>query len=94
MSDSFKISHFLILAGHFEKSFKAKVINMILTITRWILWKVRNLYKYERKTVNELGIFRMLFNELKVHIGSLQKNMKCKMFDDIIDHINSRFNCT
>ena len=73
ISNSFQIGPFIILAGHFQQSVESNMAKMILSITRWMLWKFRNNKKCEGNDMNEVAKCRMLFKELKLHILLLQK---------------------
>ena len=76
ISNSFPIGHFIILAGHFQQSVESKMAKMILSITRWMLWKCRNNKTCEGNDMNEIAKYMMLFKELKLHILLLQKSAK------------------
>ena len=80
ISNSFQISPFIILTGHFQQSVESKLENMILSITRWTLWKFRNNKKYEGNAMNVIAKYRMLFKRVEITYPFIAKAAKIKNF--------------
>ena len=40
------------------------MVNTILTTTKWIIWKERNVAKYQKKKITKLKIINLIKNEI------------------------------
>jgi exonuclease III len=81
----FAICNFYSLAGYMVDNCNSNIINSILTISRWCLWKRRNLFKYESELITGINLWKWIKKELKKHIKCLLNNPKTQK--DIINSL-------
>ncbi len=78
-----KIDRFSIIAGTHSMNVDDKIANMILSITRFTIWKRRNYWKYEKILINQIDLEKWILREIKTHITVLVKtsilNRKCEL---------------
>ena len=71
---NFEIDDFVILCGVLRKDETAFVINMILSTVRFVIWRRRNYFKYEKDWISADGLFKWVCQELKDHVRILSNN--------------------
>lgn len=71
IDDTINIDLYLKLCGFFENGIYGDLINMIISVTRWILWKRRNRFKYENEYLNASKTTKDAKVELGNHVRTL-----------------------
>ena len=71
LGKDFNISEKIILCGILEKSFESDMINLILSITRYTIWKRRNRAKYENSVIGTTSCINWIVAEIKNHVKIL-----------------------
>jgi hypothetical protein len=66
-----KIDKFIVLAGVLEENVNARIVNMVVSICRWIVWKRRNLMKYENNYLTADQLYRWMKYEIRCHEKTL-----------------------
>lgn len=69
----FSLNDFHKIAGYFKRDLSSDIINVILTICRWCIWKSRNLCKYENENSDEIKLTHWVKHEIKQHLILLQR---------------------
>ena len=69
-------SKFTRLIGYLDSSIESQICNMILSITRWIIWKRRCSIKYEKEIISQLNLLKHVKHEIMQHTKVL---MNCKI---------------
>jgi hypothetical protein len=69
----------VILAGVLENSNESMVVNMILSLCRWIIWKRRNILKFENKYLDEETTIIWIRQEIVSHCITL---LKCRLIKE------------
>ena len=80
-----KIDKSVVVAGCLEDSSESLVKNMILSISRWIVWKRRNIWIFENKYINNDETLKWLHKEIHMHCNVLFKCKKLKNDKKILD---------
>ena len=63
--ETFKLDNLSILGGYFEDCGEINQINAILSVTRWNIWKRRNVIKYENVNIPVEECLNVVVNDLK-----------------------------
>jgi hypothetical protein len=71
LDKDFKLSYKNIICGILEQTFEADLLNLILSITRYIIWKRRNRAKYENSIISAKSCNIWINTEIKYHIRTL-----------------------
>ena len=79
----FVCDRFTVIIGILEETVDAKVCNMILSITRWLIWKRRNKFKFDDKFDDIDKLFVIVNLEIMKHIDILMRCNKIKKNKDI-----------
>lgn len=66
-----QLDKFMVLAGNLKDNNESKIINMMLSICRWLIWKRRNRFKFENDYTDESILCMMIKNEISKHIDTL-----------------------
>jgi hypothetical protein len=70
----FKLNEQIILTSVLERqSFKFEIVNMILSVTRYVIWKRRNRIKFESDNIDKVKCVKWIIKEVKGHAQSLQR---------------------
>ena len=59
-----------------QDDFTCEIIDLILSITRFMIWKRRNRMKYDNEKMDSLSCFKWTINEVKLHLDTLLKVKK------------------
>ena len=73
-----KLSTFNMIVGFLEHDKKYDIVNMILSIARWIIWKRRCSQKFEKDSKQQIDIGKQFIHMLKGHISILLKSSTLK----------------
>ncbi len=86
---NFIFTKFHILAGYFEDNPFKDVINIVLTISRWCIWKRRNIKKFENESMTHQELFQWVKEEIKKHLHLLE-NEKTKIhgYQTLLQNMN------
>jgi len=71
LEKDFKLSYKYIISGILERSFEDDLVNLIISVTRYIIWKRRNRAKYENTVMSIQTCIKWIIQELKNHIKTL-----------------------
>ncbi len=66
-----KVSKYVIIVGVLSLSLNSQLVNMILSICRFTVWKRRNQMKFEGKFIDLICLKKWILCELKSHISAL-----------------------
>ena len=66
-----EFTRYNIMVGYLQDGFIFEVINMILAITRWIIWKRRCVFKYDGRYVDINELERWIHQDVTEHIEVL-----------------------
>ena len=69
------IGQFHKIFGFLDDSVKSEICNILLSITRWLIWKRRCLFKKESEFMPQIQLFKWIINDFKSHLKIL---LKCK----------------
>ena len=69
------IGQFQRIFGYLDDSVKSEICNILLSITRWLIWKRKCLFKKESEFISQIQLFKWIFNDFKSHLKML---LKCK----------------
>ena len=87
-----KVTNFEIIAGCLYDNVEGDVQNMIISITRFVIWKRRNIMKYDKKMLSIDDTNHWLKSEFKSHINVILKTEKVKkntcLVNDLIKILN------
>ena len=75
--DDIELSTCIILTGFFKEQVFGKLVNVIMSICRWNIWKRRNLYKYEKQSMSTDQCLKTIKIEVKTQLKLISKG-KCK----------------
>ena len=79
ITSEYAITDFHKIAYMDEKLKDAALINMLLTICRWTIWKRRNINKYDGKHLKQIESIALLKSEIKKHVLVLtQRNLSAR----------------
>ena len=67
------------IIGYMKGGKLHEVINMILSLSRWIIWKRRCINRYEGEYIDVESLVKWILHEIKDHIQTI---MKCKNFTE------------
>ena len=67
------------MAGYFKMSKGTEFINVLLSISRWVIWKRRNDIKYDAMDTDIQKGISMLKEEVKIHINNLKRSTRLKL---------------
>ena len=67
------IGQFQKIFGFFDDSVKSELSNILLSITRWLIWKRRCLFKKEQEFMSQVQLFKWILNDFKSHLKILLK---------------------
>ncbi len=71
---SFHFCDFYILVGYFVDDRLNDIVNVVIPICRWCIWRRRHNFKYENDTMSESEFFQWLKSELKQHFALIKKD--------------------
>jgi hypothetical protein len=54
------------------------IVNTILTTTKWMIWKERNVAKYQKKKITKLKIINLIKNEIHYRVYILTDSFVSK----------------
>ena len=72
---------FHMIVGFIEDDKKYDVVNMIISIARWIIWKRRCALKYEKNFVPEMPVMNEFKCSLKNHVVTVLTSKKVSNLD-------------
>ena len=67
------------IIGYMKDGKLHEVIDMILSLSRWIIWKRRCINRYEGEYIDVESLVKWILHEIKNHIQTI---MKCKNFTE------------
>ncbi len=78
INQEFHISKFIVMTGYFDQNQYNEAINVILSISKWCIWKRRNNFKYEQEYITTSQLYLWVKNEVVQHFYSIihDKNKK------------------
>ena len=79
IDSGFAITYTDKMAGYFKMSKGTEFINVLLSITRWVIWKRRNNIKYDAMDTDIQKGISMLKEEVKIHINNLKRITRSKL---------------
>ena len=74
---------FAVIIGILEETVDAKVFNMIISITRWLIWKRRSKFKFDDEFDGIDKLFVIVNLEIMKHTDILMRCNKIKKNKDI-----------
>ena len=66
-----ELTRFNIMAGYLIDGFNYGIVNMMLSVARWLIWKRRCIFKYDGKYINIIGLEKWIQQEISEHINVL-----------------------
>ena len=66
-----RLTHFNKIVGFLRDEDNFHIVNTVLSIVRWIIWKRRCLFKYDNKWLDEKGLWLWIKHEVQIHINLL-----------------------
>jgi hypothetical protein len=80
----FNVNDLVIMGGYFKEGPESYVVNLILSMCRWGIWKRRNVIKYERTNETIYECVKNVTSEIRNHCKILQKEKHEKAILDLI----------
>ena len=74
INSNFRIIPFYVQAGYFEEHEGAEIINALLTICRWGIWKRRNMNKYEQQLININQCIQSIKSDIRTHMDVMVRS--------------------
>lgn len=67
----FEFTRFNMMVGYLKSGYQYEIMNVILSITRWIIWKRRCIEKYEKSKISLYEMISWIKREIYGHIDIL-----------------------
>ena len=75
----------IIFGIHDKDDIGTLIINTIIFLTKWVIWKKRNIAKYQKKVIVKLELMNTLENEIAFVFSTVKRKMNCEHFSNVID---------
>ena len=62
-----------------------QILDTVLLITKWVIWKTRNIAKYQKKGISKLVILNMIKHEMQFLLKYFKPNTKIEAFSTMCD---------
>ena len=82
------IGQFQKLFGFFDDSVNSELCNILLSTTRWLIWKRRCLFKKESEFMPQVQLVNWIMNDYKSHLKVLLKCKDNRLKDEIRNFLN------
>ena len=82
------IGQFQKLFGFFDDSVNSELCNILLSTTRWLIWKRRCLFKKESEFMPQVQLVNWIMNDYKSHLKVLLKCKDSRLKDEIRNFLN------
>ena len=89
---NYDIDRFVVMMGVHSKDANAVIINMIVSISRWIIWKRRNLFKFQNEFTNAKKLYEWIEHEINEHCKVLIKCKKVKKDQKVLRKLEQIMN--
>ncbi len=87
--DDLRLDKTVVLSGYLMMGNIFNVINMVLSITRWIIWKRRCIMKYENEHISITELVKWIHKEISDHVQILNICMKKKKKNGMVDILSN-----
>ncbi len=77
-----------VFCGILRANIKSDLVNCLLSIIRWTIWKRRCTNKYENKLINVTALKKWINTEIYTHIQTLKKTKLCNKIKNCIKELN------